>query len=282
MEVLRRLSPSRHRWRRLLSSLQLDPDDLESPIEPPGNDDFLVCGSPRSGTALVSAALWHPPSVVSVMEPWDAMRVPPADLCRSLRAEIEAGMLRRGRLDVNALLADGSVRWCRDGECPVRVAVEPGWQLGVKLPAFWRYLDLLPTTRFVVCLRSPAEVIASYRAQDGTLRDGLEYDIAFNRRLNEELRRATSDPVLRRIMLFDRIHDALLPHLGRPNVHVVRYERWFDDPVGQVEDLGRFLGAELDPHRVTVGEPQATPLPDSELAALRRHCRTAAALGYDR
>ena len=279
--VLRRLSPAGRRFRRLLESLDLDPDALPRPLAGPGPRDFLVCGSPRTGTALLAAALWQPPRVVCVMEPWDAMRLPPRELFASLRAEIESGTLRRGRLDVSALLADGSVRWCRDGERPVPVRVEPGWSLGVKLPAFWRYLDRLPDTRFVVCVRSPIDVIASYRATPGRLHDGLEYDTRFNRALNDELLAATSDPAVRRVLLYDRVNAAILPHLGRATVHVVRYERWFTDPDGLLHDLSSFLDVDLSASRARVTRGDGSPLPADELELVRRECRTAAALGYE-
>lgn len=279
--IARRALPRARRWDRLLSSLQLDPDALERPLVPPGVRDFLVCGSPRTGTALLASMLWQPPKILCVMEPWDALRLPPAELFASLRAEVELGSLARGRLDVTALEATGQVRWCRDGERPVSVEVTGDWTLGVKMPAFWRYLDLLPDTRFVVCLRSPLDVIASYRATEGRLRLGLEYDAAFNSALNAELEAATRDPMLRRVMLFDQIHRALLPHLGRDNVHVVRYERWFTEPAAVLDGLGRFLDVDLGEPRARVGSPMAPPLPELEAAIVRESCTTAAVLGYD-
>lgn len=280
-EVVRRLLPAGRRWRKLLAGLTLDPDALSSPLAPPGARDFLVCGSPRTGTALLAAALWQPPEVICVMEPWDTMRLVPAELFASLRAEIATGTLRRGRLDVAALLADGSVRWVRDGEQVVAVATTGDWSLGVKLPAFWRYLDRLPDTRFVVCVRAPEEVVASYRSTPGRLRAGLEYDTPFNRALNDELLAATDDPARRRIELYDRVNEAIIPHLGRANVHVVRYERWFADREGQLRDLGAFLGVDLSGARVRIASPTSSPLPPAELDLLRRTCRTAAALGYE-
>jgi hypothetical protein len=278
MELVRWALPSHRRWRRILRSLDLDPDELSRPVERPGERDFLVCGSPRTGTALLAAALWQPPGVVCVMEPWDAMRLAPAELFRSLRAEIDGGVLARGRLDV-AALSDGAVRWTRDGERPVAIAMEPSWQLGVKLPAFWRYLDLLPDTRFVACVRAPEETIASYRATTGRLREGLEYDARFNEALNAELLAATDDPAVRRVLLYDRANEAVVANMHRENVHVVRYERWFDDPGGQRRDLEAFLGVDL-PRLPRIERSSVPTLPPDELDLVRRECRTAAALGY--
>jgi hypothetical protein len=215
------------------------------------------------------------------MEPWDGMRVPPDNLFGSLREEIaRTGRLTRGKLDFDALSADGEVRWRREGTLPEEVRVIDGYQLGVKWPAFWRYLEFLPNTKFLVCLRNPAEVIASFKRVGGRLSQGLEYDIAFNRRMNEELSR-TRDLALRQIRFFDYVHDRILPHLVRPNVLAVRYERWFVEPERVVEELSRFLAADLSTPRALIRPPEyRIGLDPSELVLLQEECRTAEALGY--
>jgi hypothetical protein len=216
------------------------------------------------------------------MEPWDCFRLLPADLARSLRREIESsGTLSRGRLDVAALASERLVHWCRDGELPVPLGVEAGYGLGVKMPAFWRYLDLLPRTKFLVCLRDPVEVVSSFGAVGGRLAKGQDYDIPFNREMNRRLRLATDDLLLRRVLLFDYVAERLLPHLGRVLVHVVRYERWRSDPAGQMAGIGAFLGRALAPPPVDIVHPTG-PRPAPEvIAAVARHCATAERLGYD-
>lgn len=276
----KRLSPRHRRWRRLLDSLTLDPDRLPRPVDAPGTRDFVICGCPRTGTALVTAMLFQPPRVVTVMEPWDGMRLPPAELFASLRAEVATGRLRRGRLDLDALEHDGSVVWCRDGESDHRVEAGPDPLLGVKWPAFWRYLELLPATRFLVCLRDPATTVQSFAQVGGRLAQGLDYDTPFNRAMNETLTAATTEPAERRVLLYDYINERLVPHLSRPNVLAVRFERWFTEPEALVADIGRFLGVEL---RAGVARIDARPAraPDDEtLARVRRYCRTAETLGY--
>ena len=140
--------------------------------------------------------LFQPPRVVTVMEPWDGMRLPPDELFASLRREVATGRLRRGRLDLSALEHDGAVVWCRDGQREHRVDAAPDHLLGVKWPAFWRYLELLPATRFLVCLRDPAATVHSFALVGGRLSEGLDYETPFNRRMNEALTTATPDPVV--------------------------------------------------------------------------------------
>jgi hypothetical protein len=213
------------------------------------------------------------------MEPWDGMRLPPAELFASLRLEIEtAGILARGRLDLNAL-EHGAVRWGRDGEFARPISVDPGFLLGIKWPAFWRYLDLLPDTKFLVCLRDPIEVINSYRSSRQTA-VGLDYDLPFNRKMNDQLLTAAAEPTLRRILMFDYIHDRIIPHLDRPNVLGVRYERWFADPDALLADIGAFLEVQLSGPLVAIRPPNPPLLSPHEWTVIAKHCRTAARLGY--
>ena len=277
-----RLSPRRRSWERFLQELPLDPSELEPPLAPPGRDDFIICGCPRTGTTLLAAVLFRPPRMVTCMEPWDGMRLPPADLFASLRDEVEkTGKLSRGRLDLYELRRTGRVRWCREGKVAADVSVEPSWLLGVKWPGYWRYLQCLPETRFIVCLRDPTEVIASFKAAGGRVAEGLQYDTTFNRDMNSELLEATSDPALRRVLLFEYVHKRLIPHLTNRQVLVVRYERWFEDRDALLGDISRFLGCNVTARHVelkrstTVG---ALSPRDHDLIA--QHCSTASELGY--
>jgi hypothetical protein len=283
-DAARSVSPAHRRWRRLLATRTLDPDALRRPVDAPGRNDVIVCGSSRSGTALVSALLHRPPACVSVMEPWDGLRLAPAELFASLRAEIElTGVMTRTRLDTAALDATGEVVWCREGARPQPVEVEPGWTLAVKWPCFWRYLDLLPTTRFVVCLRDPYQTVASYARQPGRLAQGLDYDVAFHRTMNAALAAWTDDVVDRRALLYEYVHRHIVEHLDRPNVHVVRYERWASDPERQLAELGAFVGVDIRPPNATIRPATGTPidLDDRQADAVRRLCVSAERLGYD-
>lgn len=276
------VSPRARRWRRLLASCDLDPDVLPGPVEQPGARDFIICGSPRSGTTLVAAMLFQPPTCVTVMEPWDGLRLPPAALFASLRDELARGSLRRGKLDVAALRATGAVEWQAEGAAVAPVTVDDDFLLGVKWPGFWRYLEHLADTKFLVCVRDPVEVIASYAKVGGRLGQGLEYDVALHRRMNAELTAASDDPAERRVLLHDYVTARLAPHLGRPNVFVVRYERWFTDPDAMLAEIGDFLGACLrrPPGRVAP-DPPRHGLTEREVARIRRLCRTFATLGYE-
>ena len=225
--------------------------------------------------------LYQPPRVVVAMEPWDGMRLPPAPMFASLRREIvETGALTRQRLDVDALTNEGAVRWCREGASAPPLEVDDDFLLGVKWPAFWRYLELLPDTRFIVCLRHPVEMIASYKKAGGRLVQGLNYDTTFNAEMNRYLESATSDPRLRRVLLFDYIHSRILPYLERPNVFVVRYERWFTDPETLMQEMATFLGVPLTRPAVALRRPEGATLPPDELSLLLETSETADRLGY--
>jgi hypothetical protein len=278
---LRALSPRSRQWREFLRSLPLDPDRLPRPLEPLSDEDFIICGAPRTGTTLLSAALMQPPKIVTVMEPWDGMRVEPARLFAMLRSSIVgSGALSAGKLDLAALHDRGEVAWGREGSARYAIEVGDDFLLGVKWPAFWRYLPLLPDTKFLVTLRHPYEVVQSFRRQGGRLRLGLQYDTVFNQRMNEHLEAAEKDLAHRRVLLFDYIHERILPHLARPNVLVVRYERWFHDPEALLEEIGRFLGVGELSSNVAIRPPAPMRLSDRERALIRRECHTAKALGY--
>lgn len=275
-------TPSRARWKRFMASFTLDPQLLPSSLNPPGDRDFFICGVPRSGTTLACAALYQPPTCVTLMEPWDGLRLLPNELFRSVRAEIAAsGKLSRGKLNVPRLLQVGAVEWWTEGRHAVTVETGSEYLVGVKWPTFWQYLDRFPSTKFVVCVRHPVDVIASFMRNGGSITRGFDYDVAFNRRMNTALRRATSDITLRRILLHEYINRQILPHLNRANTYLLRYERWFSEPDKLMQELSEFLGADVSSPRVSIRpsreEPSLSPI---ELALVRQHCSSAESLGY--
>jgi hypothetical protein len=215
------------------------------------------------------------------MEPWDGMRLPPAELFASIRSELARGELSRGRLDVESLRSSGEVRWGSDGEFPHRVETASDCLVGVKWPAFWRYLDKLPETKFLVCVRNPVDVVASFATMQGQLSKGLNYDIPFNHAMNEALRAETDDPAIRRASLFEYIGARIAPYLDRPNVFPVRYERWFQDRGGLMRDIADFLGASLGPGEPVIREPVRRPHDPETVRSVAERCPSASALGYE-
>jgi hypothetical protein len=276
------LHPRGRKWLRFLERLDLDPDELPRPIPSPGTRDFIICGAPRSGTTLLSALLLQPPKIVTVVEPWLGMRLPPRELFLSLRQEIaRTKTLPSGKLDVEALQQTGDVKRQQDGPSAAEISLDADYLMGIKWPEYWRYVGLLPDTKFLVCVRHPVEVIRSFKRIGGRLGLGLGYDIVFNRRLNRELLSATSNLALRRILLYERINAHLIPHLGSENVLQVRYERWFEEPEVQMADIGLFLGIELGPMPARIRRnPAGQGLDDAEARLIAEHCKTAAPLGY--
>lgn len=129
-DLVRTISPRHRRWRALLDSLTLRPDDIHPEQDDLGPADFVLCGCPRTGTSLAAAQLFQPPRIVTIMEPWDGLRLRPRELFGSLRGELAEGRLGRGRLDVEALRADGRVVWTQGGKrsrSPSRWTVTTAW-----------------------------------------------------------------------------------------------------------------------------------------------------------
>lgn len=267
---------------RFLDGLDLDPDELIKPVASPGPRDFIICGAPRSGTTLLSAMLFQPPRVVTVVEPWSGMHLAPHELFASIRREIaETQNLSSGKLDVAALARTGAVHRLQEGAKAAPIEVEADYLLGVKWPEYWRYVGLLPKTKFLICIRHPVEVIASFKRIGGRLGLGLGYDLAFNRRINQGLLSSTRNIALRRIFLYETINSHLLPYSGSENVLLVRYERWFEDPKGLMDDIALFLGVELGTMPAKIRPHKQLPrLDDTELRLIAEHCRTAKSLGY--
>lgn len=270
-----------YRWRRILAASRLDLRRLQQPVEEPGSGDFILAGCPRTGTSLLTALLHQPPNIVTVMEPWDGLRMPPAELFSSLRDEIlGTGELTRGRLDLDAL-REGMVEWQQDGERAYRIEVGEGFELGVKWPTFWQYLELLPTTRFLITVRDPVEVISSFRRVGGRLEQGLDYDVVFNEPMNRELTAASDDVAVRRALLYQYINSRLLPHLGKDNVFVVRYERWFSDPDRLRQEISRFLEVPIAESKVAIREDRRRQEADDVIDLVRRYVPVSGDLGYD-
>jgi len=253
------------------------------PIAEPGPRDFIICGLPRSGTSLLCAALMQPPRVVTALEPWDGLAMPPADLFTHLRHLVEEEGVIPGVLDTAQLLARGEAAWGHDTRRALPAAIAPGYWLGVKWPTYWQLLPVLPTTRFLVCVRHPAEVIASFIQARGSLRNGLEYDTPFNDSLNAGLRAATRDRTKRRALLYEEAARSILPYLDRPNVLLVRYERWFGETDELLTEIGEHLGVDVRAPLTKIrARPDARPrLTGRDRRAIRSLCPSARALGYE-
>ncbi len=65
LDLARRALPRHRRWQRLLGSLTIEPGVSPSYVNTLGTTDFIICGSSRSGTSLLCAALYQPPGCVT-------------------------------------------------------------------------------------------------------------------------------------------------------------------------------------------------------------------------
>jgi hypothetical protein len=228
----------------------------------------------------MAAVLFQPPHLLTVMEPWDGMRLAPNELFSSLRSEILRGTLERGRLDLEAR-TQGVVRWHRDGQVRYPVTADSDFLLGVKWPAFWQYLTMLPDTRFVITIRHPVDVITSFAQQSGSLARGLDYDVSFNRKMNSDLLDATDSDMIRRVLHYEYVNSRILPHLDRGNVYLARYERWFQDPRRLMADIAEFLGLSQLKLDVEIRRPKPRSPSDELRRLIAEHAPSASALGYD-
>lgn len=276
--------PSWRARRAYLRGLTLDLGPLGSPLPAPGPDDVVLCGVPRSGTTLLTAALHQPPRAVALVEPWLGLVLPPAELFAEVRRRLRHDGAIGGRLDLDRLRAEGSTDWVEDRARPVEPRPDADSVLvGIKWPTYWQLLPHLPDTRFVVCVRHPHKVVASMVGARGDLRDGLDHEIPFNAGVNAELRRATRWRAERRALLYERIVAGILPHLERPNVFLVRYERWSTDAPRLLAELSDFLGVDLTEPLVRLDRGPGRPprLTRRDRAAVAALCPSARALGYE-
>jgi len=113
------------------------------------------------------------------------------------------------------------------------------------------------------------------------LADGGDYDVAFNRAMNQSVRASATDPAVRRVALYDYINERVAARLDRPNVLAVRYERWFREPKALLSEIAAFLQVPLGDGPVRLRAAVASaPQPRAERDLIRRHCKTAERLGY--
>ena len=234
------------------------------------------------GHDAACGVLLQPPRVVTVMEPWDGLRMPPAELFASLRKEIrDTGGISRGKLDLDALRDHGRIQWTSEGSQSMEFDDVGNLVLGVKWPTFWQYLGTLTGTKFLVCVRDPYEVVASFKRVGGRLGQGLEYAVRFNRRMNRELRTMAAEDWQRRVLLYEYITSRVLRFAKDSNVMLVRFERWFDDPNGLVAEMSQFLDVDVDLPEIRIRKPnRELSLDRRERDRVAEVCDSARALGY--
>ena len=114
----------------------------------------------------------------------------------------------------------------------------------------------------------------------GRLRRGLEYECAFYADLNGRLLRSTSEDAERRALLLEESLSAIMSSMDRPNVHVLRYERWFEDPDTVVSELGKFLEVDLAPGTIEITQPRSREVDPKTVALVAEKVPSATDLGY--
>lgn len=273
-----------HELERCSLELQTARDSLAlETSQGPAGRNAILCGCPRSGTSLLAAALFQPPRMVTVMEPWEGLREPPSDVFRWLREEVRDGRLPNTRLDLDALESEGRVAWTRAPRSRRGVSADSQAIHAVKWPCFWQLLGASTTVKFLVCVRDPAAVVSSMGCETGRLRLGVDYDVPFNRELNQRLLLAHDDDERRRVALYDEVYTHVLRHANDANVMLVQYERWFEEPITLLAEVSAFLDCDLSAPLVRIRghAPMMRAPGGSDAAEIRAMSLTAAALGYD-
>lgn len=229
----------------------------------------FILGLPRSGTTLLSAMLNNHPSVAVPAEPWimlaleslgrTSIRHPAnSQAIGSAVYDFLPEDMRRAALRAAAeAVYDG---WRERLGKPVFIDKTPRYHLIVDFLA-----DVFPDARFIVLLRDPFDIAASYRT-------------TWNVDLPDLLRREADDP-----LSFDlpvglaRLHGFIKAHPDK--THVMRYEDLAADPATALAGALAHLGLPTDDAaaltRIDPGKQAEGRMGDRKiLATARPHARS--------
>lgn len=242
-----------------------------APAASPPPADVLVSGIPRSGTSYLCRCLDAFDNAAVVNEPaelFEALRYAPDPwvvplLHADLRAAIDAGEAVRNKLDASGGLTEDTAvaEHCRDYRPRLR---DRAWVLASKntlayMARLEGLLRLMPHARVVLCVRHPADTLASWKGTFAHLASGDPQALPVGGPQDPYLpaaqRAALADltglphPAWRRAAWWRLLADEVLRWRGHPRVVCLRYE----DLVSSPQDcLQRALG----PYATRAGSPQ--------------------------
>jgi hypothetical protein len=251
---------------------------------PPAPGNLLITGVPRSGTSYLCRCLDQLDDLAVVNEPailFEGLRYGPEPwmvpvLHADLRAAIDAGEPVENKLDARGRLTEDTAVEER------RAAYRPqlkhaDWILATKntlayLARLEGLLRVMPEARIVLCIRHPADALASWKGTFAHLASGdpsqLPVGGLADPFLPAHLRRGLQDvaalarPAWRRAAWWRLLAEEIARWREHPRVALVRYEDLVADPAGEVARL-------LGPFQARAGRP-AQPLAPSAPRSHRR------------
>lgn len=248
----------------------------------PGN--LLITGVPRSGTSYLCQCLDSLDNLAVINEPsilFDGLRYGPEPwmvpvLHADLRAAIDAGESVENKLDARGRLTEDTAVEEHRAEYRPQLR-DSHWVLASKNTlAYMARLDgllrVMPEARVVMCIRHPADTLASWKGTFAHLASGdpriLPVGGLADPFLPAHLRRTLEDiiamdrPAWRRAAWWRMLAEEVLRWHDHPRVTLLRYEDMVADPASEIARL-------LGPLASRAGRP-THPLVPSVLRTGRR------------
>jgi hypothetical protein len=305
-EKVRSLAATSPAFRAAAESTEGWRDVLAAPAYPErdGRPELLITGISRSGTSYLASILHRHRNCVVINEPdhvHEPLQMPvPWGLgtyLRRLRADVVDGRPVTNKLVDGRITEDTAID--QTVVADVVTVEDTGFVLGVKNTlAFLHHLDrirtVLPEARVAICVRDPADTLASWAGTFPHLRevdlwarphahpDDPHLSATARARIAEIM--AVDDLAWRRAHHWAFLAELVRRQVGRSGVIIVRYDDLVTDPHGTVARLtdGWPVGAprdDIEPSRI---RGRRSRLSDEERRAIRAVCApAAAALGLD-
>lgn len=244
-----------------------------------------MTGPPRSGTTYLSAVIHDPPRTITVSDPAGMWKRYYATHGRSeailtelddFRARIVAGDPTPTLEGTAGYAGENRVDTWNQKKKSKTYRVNAGANIGFKNPEiFLAHLPIFIAARLptVITVRHPEAIISSWKNSDPRRPLGFANgDSLIHKAIGLEA-------IDRRIDLLSHMTDLIIAAKDAPNVLVIRYEDWFDNP--PISELTEFLSLDkpfsLQPRLIA---PDQVSLEQTELELIRERLTNYQDLGY--